>query len=578
MGLDFAATARVVSFLDIRQVSFDDIESTLAVRLSALLEQDLAIFFSCPLTSDTAADKEEFLIIDSAVGSSSVKIVSTEYLRTNEPSLFTRIMYFDEFDEDNILKPKIIIKLSQPLQPDHIPVVEKLVRSFMSSMLRRQYATMRRAIINAKIDSDDLGSFLHRLFKRHSFHKLLSAEAASVFVLDHRNTMLHLRGTTGLASDVHMSDISFHIDEDVNVGTVFRSRKPKIEFKESQTLALGRSGESTSGGQFIKAYWPLQVRTASSPKASTHSSRPCMGVMRIVNYANSNIQNGPFTWMPLCCLVYAAESLYNVTESFVATDHASFNKEAAFHGSQSVVDTIAKNIDIVRRAIFQDIHPQARDAPAFFNLVPRENAYGPTADQLKIILNTAYASARALGFQIDRVNLGLPKNRDEWTPKLITDVLMRALEMIDDMRISHSAYEAILRPSVGDFLERKEGKELPPRVRGSPEALTSVFANLCENSVKYRQPGKPIRIEIDFEFQPTHFVVKFRDYGIGILAGEEERIFTRGYRTPRARDFVVRGNGLGLTWCREVLEHFGGGISAKRHEDGLEMIVRLSRA
>jgi C4-dicarboxylate-specific signal transduction histidine kinase len=40
----------------------------------------------------------------------------------------------------------------------------------------------------------------------------------------------------------------------------------------------------------------------------------------------------------------------------------------------------------------------------------------------------------------------------------------------------------------------------------------------------------------------------------------------------------VRGNGLGLTWCREVLEHFGGGISAKRHEDGLEMIVRLSRA
>ena len=244
-------------------------------------------------------------------------------------------------------------------------------------------------------------------------------------------------------------------------------------------------------------------------------------------------------------------------------------------GSMSIVDTITKNIDIVRRSIFRDIYPEDRNLNRLFYLTPADGvATASNPEQIKLILNTAYASARALSFQIDRASIGLPRKTDEWTHKFITDVLLRAFEMIGDMCISYSANEQIIRPSASKLLELKER---PPPIRGSPEALTSVFANLCENSVKYRQPRKPIRIDIGFDIQPSYVEVQFRDYGIGILPGEEERIFTRGYRTPRAREFAVRGNGLGLSWCREVLEHFKGSIAAKRHDDGLEMIVRLSR-
>ena len=244
-------------------------------------------------------------------------------------------------------------------------------------------------------------------------------------------------------------------------------------------------------------------------------------------------------------------------------------------GSMSIVDTITKNIDIVRRSIFRDIYPEDRNLNRLFYLTPADGvATASNPEQIKLILNTAYASARALSFQIDRASIGLPRKTDEWTHKFITDVLLRAFEMIGDMCISYSANEQIIRPSASKLLEPKAQR--PPPIRGS-SSCSKIGPKAWRELVMYRQPRKTIRIDIGFDIEPSYVEVQFRDYGIGILPGEEERIFTRGYRTPRAREFAVRGNGLGLSWCREVLEHFKGSIAAKRHDDGLEMIVRLSR-
>ena len=281
MGIDFPTAQKIVSFLDISGLSFDQAEAELTLRLSQILDQDVTLYFSCPLTADQ--DGELYLTIKSATLSTTINSISAQSMGQSDPSLLTRVVYFSDFDEDNLLKPKIIVKFSEAVHQDYILLVENLIKAFVSAALRRQYATMRRQIINAKIDSDDLGSFLHRLFHRHEFHRLLSAEGASVFALDHRSTMLHLRGTTGLASDVHMSDISFHIDDGVNVASVFRSRAPKIDYKAGKDLPPGKSAERTVGGHFTKAYWPLQVRRTSSPKASMHAPRPCIGVIRAVN-------------------------------------------------------------------------------------------------------------------------------------------------------------------------------------------------------------------------------------------------------------------------------------------------------
>lgn len=575
--MDISDVERTLAFITNDGVDFADIEVTLTKRLSMLLQQHITLWFNCPIISASdgpppTSDEQFYLAFESETLKASIRSISTNAIQPREPY---RTIFFESFDEEGLIKPKIIVEFSHTVESDSIPTIEKLIHTYISSMLRRQYSTMRRAIINAKIDSDDLGSFLFRLFNRHNFHKLMSAEAAGIFAIEHSN-MLRLRGTTGLASGVHMAEISFHLDDEVNVARVFRDKSPKIEFGRGQPLTLGRSAEVTTSGQFAKAYWPLRVRSTSSPAAQIHAARPCIGVIRIVNYATPHTHKAPFTWIPICCLIYAAESLYNVLDSFIATDEASFNKDAAFHAAQSVTDTIAKNIDVVRRAIFDDIYPELQNTKPLFFLSRRNDQSNIDPNRLKTILNTAHASAKALGFQIDRANLGLPKSKNEWTPKIITDVLIRALETVEDMRISHSALEPIERPYPGELFKQFEKQPMPPPVRGSPEALISVFANLCENSVKYRKVGKKIRIRLSLELQPTHLEIRFRDYGIGVLAGEEERIFTRGYRTPRARDHAVRGGGLGLAWCREVLEFYSGSISARRHDDGLEMIVRLS--
>jgi hypothetical protein len=531
------------------------------------------------LPANVSGPGEPFLGFSSSSLKPELTNITPEYLRDNDPTLFMRIIYFPEFDEAHAIRPKIIVKLSESVHQDLISVVETLIKFFVNTMLRRQYSSMRRAIINAKIDSDDLGSFLHRLLHRQFFQKYLTAEACSVFAVNHQSRMLHLRGSTGLRRDLPTAAINFHVDEDLNVTKVFRQREPQIEYQNGERLSEGKSAEATKAGAYTKAYWPLQVRATSSPHARLQSHRPCAGVVRIVNRTNLEIDHAPFTWMPICCLVYTAESLYNVLEAFTAIDSASFNKDAAFHGAVSLVDTIAKNIDIVRRQVFADVNPPMPDETPLYYLAPRVDATNRNPDRLHPgrlgrLLNTAYASARSLGFQIERTNLGLPKKNTEVTRKLITDVLLRALELIDDMCISHSASEAVIRPSARDLLD---GTERPPPVRGSPEALTSVFANLCENSVKYRQQGRAIRIKIDIASHKHYVEVAFRDFGIGILDGEEKRVFTRGYRTPRAISFVVRGDGLGLAWCKEVLEHYGGGIAAERRDDGLTILVRLAR-
>lgn len=366
MAIDFDAAQEIISFSSIKGVSFDDAEAILTERLSKILNQEVTLFFSCPLISDNT--DELYFVVGSSRLSVNITPVSPEYLRDNDPTLFMRIIYFEELDEEKIIKPKLIIKFSEPIHQDHISIVENLVKDFVLSMLRRQYSKIRRTIINAKIDSDDLGSFLHRLFHRHDFHRLLNSEAASVFALDHFSETLHLRGTTGLAVETPMSDVNFHVDDVFNVSGVFRDKKPRIDYESGELLALGRSSEATIKGQFTKAYWPLQLRATSSPKARTHSPRPCIGVIRIVNYVNPYIQDAPYTWLPICCLVYAAESLHNIMESFIAKDEASFNKDAAFHGSMSVVDTIAKNIDIVRQSIFENAGPVADRSDALFFL------------------------------------------------------------------------------------------------------------------------------------------------------------------------------------------------------------------
>lgn len=104
-----------------------------------------------------------------------------------------------------------------------------------------------------------------------------------------------------------------------------------------------------------------------------------------------------------------------------------------------------------------------------------------------------------------------------------------------------------------------------------PNWLGEALYNLLDNSVKYSPVGGKIRIRAKQDEMYTRILV--RDYGTGILAEEENKIFQRFYRGQKADG--QPGFGLGLYLAREIVQMHGGFLKATRKQPGLEVAVFL---
>jgi signal transduction histidine kinase len=105
------------------------------------------------------------------------------------------------------------------------------------------------------------------------------------------------------------------------------------------------------------------------------------------------------------------------------------------------------------------------------------------------------------------------------------------------------------------------------KIRCDELQLMRVFYNLLRNAVKYSDPKerkKFIRILISENEPGSHFVLSFSDNGIGVLPGEEERIFQKYERGSNAAKFFPEGTGLGLAFCRSIMERHGGKIYVQK--------------
>jgi signal transduction histidine kinase len=91
--------------------------------------------------------------------------------------------------------------------------------------------------------------------------------------------------------------------------------------------------------------------------------------------------------------------------------------------------------------------------------------------------------------------------------------------------------------------------------------LNQVVYNILMNSIKYAEKDPDVfcmRITVDESMHD--FILKFKDWGIGIENGFEEKIFEEGFRAPDAIEKHVTGSGLGLTIARETMKKLGGDL------------------
>ncbi len=108
-------------------------------------------------------------------------------------------------------------------------------------------------------------------------------------------------------------------------------------------------------------------------------------------------------------------------------------------------------------------------------------------------------------------------------------------------------------------------KSPAPPVKVDLEKIKLVISNLIENALKYTPASGKISISVNEDNGGA--AVRVRDTGIGIPSDQQDRIFTKYFRSPNAVKAETEGTGLGLFIAKNIVEGHGGQIGFSS-EDG----------
>ncbi|MBI5548936.1 MAG: GAF domain-containing protein [Deltaproteobacteria bacterium] len=163
--------------------------------------------------------------------------------------------------------------------------------------------------------------------------------------------------------------------------------------------------------------------------------------------------------------------------------------------------------------------------------------------------------------------------------RLIGDLLDAS--RLDSQRLSLSPRVVDLSVAIGAIVEQMrsilEGRAVrldvhsPPLVYADPVRLEQVMTNLLENAAKYSEPEAPIEVSVTADGGEA--LLSVRDFGAGIPAEEQPKLFDRYFRGVRSRD-KRSGLGLGLYITRGLVEAHGGRISVES-EPGCGSVFRV---
>ncbi|HYB00286.1 MAG TPA: ATP-binding protein [Ktedonobacteraceae bacterium] len=93
-----------------------------------------------------------------------------------------------------------------------------------------------------------------------------------------------------------------------------------------------------------------------------------------------------------------------------------------------------------------------------------------------------------------------------------------------------------------------------------PRRIEQVVSNLISNAIKYSPDGGKVEITASQDKKANTALLCVHDYGIGIPAHQQSRIFSRFMRADNAHAHNIGGTGLGLYLCRELVERHKGRI------------------
>ena len=146
--------------------------------------------------------------------------------------------------------------------------------------------------------------------------------------------------------------------------------------------------------------------------------------------------------------------------------------------------------------------------------------------------------------------------------------------LLDDM-VHHYAVSAAGKAGVG--VELRISANPPYAAHGHDGRYGQVVRNVIDNGLSFSPRGSKMVIELTREQRNGPFVITIDDEGPGIPEDNLESIFRRFY-SERPPEHFGQNSGLGLSICRQIMETYGGTITAsnRRAPDGRVLGARFT--
>ena len=149
-------------------------------------------------------------------------------------------------------------------------------------------------------------------------------------------------------------------------------------------------------------------------------------------------------------------------------------------------------------------------------------------------------------------------------------------DRVFDLRSVVSTGTTVVAPT----LERRsleltvELPDEPVPFLGDRDMLERVVINLAGNAAKFTPEGGRIRVRLLVD--PDGSTIEVSDTGIGIPLQEQDRLFSRFFRSSLAQERAIPGSGLGLSIAHAIVEKHGGTMSVESEpEEGTTFRVHL---
>ncbi|GEP38925.1 hypothetical protein NPS01_25880 [Nocardioides psychrotolerans] len=243
--------------------------------------------------------------------------------------------------------------------------------------------------------------------------------------------------------------------------------------------------------------------------------------------------------------------------------------EEALAAEREAVDRL-REVDAVKDAFVSSVSHELRTPMTsilgYLEMLG-EGAYGELSDgQVNAVRRVSENTTRLLGLIDDLLTLS----------RVDSDGFVHSDRIFDLTEAVRESYEVVAPGwSARDLDVRLTLPDEPVPLLGERDMIERVVLNLLSNAVKFTPDGGAIRLSLGVDGDEAEIVVS--DNGIGVPAQEQDRLFTRFFRSTLAQKQAIPGSGLGLSITRAIVEQHGGRIdfTSSQPDGGTTFRVRL---